>query len=530
MKGNTLVPLVLAAVSVSWTGPSVARGGPDEVRGISQSDCLARAGHLVKVLDDWTQGGRRHVEYNTENFWKALGLKPDDSGSQFRLLQYFVNEDGRSSVPPLRTGCEVRVYQRIKEFVAKRGAGERLGIDRLLTMGLDSCADSSGNANLQIVLLTIHNVERLLARPDAWLGDNLDGSRPGTNEAGHPASDPAYPMIRDMLGFGSSGGKMLPELLNVPRRRQADGPLRPAGQVLITKYTENLYDPSNGVFDTEPGAASAPAKPAESAAEWNGGCHYYFWLGATARTTLGEAVVLGGLRGEMAAKMADNKGAQGAVEVSDFVCGAMFGSEAFKARSKFPPLPGAAVWVLQKPEFEINDPNTNDFVSGNTGSTPTSHWQIDEKGLTFQSKKDGFHLEAVWNQPPPRIRQGDTFVLRIEVTAEGPRKVQASLSPAGPISEWDVEPLEHAGVTQPGPNALLLTLPNGPDNSAKTTATLAANITLSGAGGTVNLATGEGSGARRKVTVNTLFLQVNINNYAKLYWTYLKEGAKPGSF
>jgi hypothetical protein len=187
-------------------------------------------------------------------------------------------------------------------------------------------------------------------------------------------------------------------------------------------------------------------------------------------------------------------------------------------------------WVLQKPEFEIYDPNTKDFVSGNKGSTPTSNWQIGEKGLTFQSKQDGFHLEAVWNQPPPRIRQGDTFVLRIEVTAEGPRKVQASLSPVGPVSEWDIEPQEHAGVTQPGPNALLVTLPNGPDNPRKATATLAAKVTLSGAWGTVNLATGEGSGGRRKVTVNSLFLQVNINNYAKLYWTYVKEGAKPGSF
>ena len=150
--------------------------------------------------------------------------------------------------------------------------------------------------------------------------------------------------------------------------------------------------------------------------------------------------------------------------------------------------------------------------------------------MTFQSKQDGFHLEAVWNQPPPRVRQGDTFVLRIEVTAEGPRKVQASVSPAGPIAEWDFEPLEHAGVTVPGPNMLLLTLPNGPDTPRKTTATLAANVTLSGPWKTVNLATGEGSGGRRKINFNSLFLQVNINNYAKLTWTYLKEGAKPGSF
>jgi hypothetical protein len=293
-------------------------------QGISQAACQARAGHLMKTIDDWTASSGRQVEYSVDGFWKALRLS-NAPASQARLLQYFATEDGSTSVPELRSGNEVALYQRIKEFIAVRGPNDRLGMDRLLQMGLDASGGGGGKVNLQIVLLTVHNVERIMARPQQWSADSQEGTRPGTNQVGHPPNDPAYPVLQDLRGLGSTGGKSLAEMFNIPRRTQSPGPQLPIGEVLKPSWSMTLYDPKAGVFQPQPGAISD---------EWNGGCHYYFWLGALARTTLGVGAIIGGARGELVAKEASGNKAQGEVEVSHFVCGSIFGSEAFKRRNK----------------------------------------------------------------------------------------------------------------------------------------------------------------------------------------------------
>ena len=96
---------------------------------------------------------------------------------------------------------------------------------------------------------------------------------------------------------------------------------KPDGSVYISIWSmEALYNRENGPFQFQPGVINA---------EWNGGCHYYFWIGALARTTLGSGAIVGGIIGEIRAKNAGWNEQQGVVEISHFVCGSIMGSLAF---------------------------------------------------------------------------------------------------------------------------------------------------------------------------------------------------------
>jgi hypothetical protein len=273
-------------------------------KGISEAACQARAGRLMKIVENWTQKGHP-VSYDVEAFWKALG--PEVTYN--KLTQYITVEDG--VVKPIRSGYEVALYQRIKDFIVS-SPSKKIGPNELLQMGLE-VVGQGGRANLQMVFLTIHNVERILARPQQWAGG------PITGDYGHPPTDPAYPILQDIRGIASTGGKTLPEIMNARRR--------PDGSVyLATWCMEALYNRETGPFQFQPGAINA---------EWNAGCHYYFWIGALARTTLGSAAIIGGIVGEIRAKKANNNEQQGVIEVSHFVCGSMMGSLAFSKRNQF---------------------------------------------------------------------------------------------------------------------------------------------------------------------------------------------------
>ncbi len=269
-------------------------------------------------------GDRRHVALlDQERFGQAIGI-PDWNAHRYTLAAYLHLEDGSTPFKPLRTGYEVALYNKIKDFIVNRPPGARLGPDELLRMGLDvTSSQNNGIANLQVTFLTVHNVVRLLARQEHWFGDFPDNRR-GTREVGHLPDDPAYPILQDILGLGTTGGQALPDILHIRHEK--------SGQVFLGKLRPALFDLKDGPFQPEPGAQNAE-KP-EAQAIWNGGCHYYFWVGAVAQSTLGAAAVMGGIRGESKGKEGGSE-QEGAVQLTHFVCGSIFASEVIKNRDKF---------------------------------------------------------------------------------------------------------------------------------------------------------------------------------------------------
>lgn len=341
---------------------------------------------MVKLIEDWMAAHRgKQVVNDVGGFWRGLGMPDNPSRKKsnlVRLAQYLANEDGSTKLPPLRTGKEVALYRHVREFVECGGCtresptrGQTIGMDRLLSWALDDAGTSGGDVNLQSVFLTIHNVERLLARPQQWSGDGVNGLRPGTNMIGHPATDPVRPIIDDLRGLrGLDGGKTFAETMQIRRRPKAEGPQRPAGETLQPLWSMNrLYNSNGGFFQTQPGITSALSTGSplgNLTTEWNAGSHYYYWIGAFARSTAGWEAVFQGARGELDAKAASGntkeercvRKAQGEVEVSQLICGSMFAAEALR-RVKTPQI-GCGLgfeWQLWPGEFWRRKGDTNEF-------------------------------------------------------------------------------------------------------------------------------------------------------------------------
>ncbi len=183
-----------------------------------------------------------------------------------------------------------------------------------------------------------------------------------------------------------------------------------------------------------------------------------------------------------------------------------------------------AEFLLDPLAFETKDATGKEWKEGPTGASPTSKWRIEPEGAWFDSSLDGFHLEAAWTKPPATLKQGDSFTLDITLTADGPRAAQLQISPVGPMSEWELEALAPGpGITKPGFNTWLISIPAG---KGRRTASLRMKVSLPGPWRSVNLATGEGSGGRRPISVDLLPLVLNVNNLARIQWAYVKKGAR----
>ncbi|MBI5623787.1 MAG: nitroreductase family protein [Elusimicrobia bacterium] len=306
---------------------------PTEGVGISDAACSARAGRLMRVLQDWSGEGRRPV-YDPDSFWKTVG--PDQTAARLKLGRHLKMEDG--TVEPVRTGREEAFYNKVKEALLSDPKPGSIGMEELLRMGLDSTVRTDGAANLQETFLTIHNVMRLLARPQQWAGGGMD------TDYGHRSTDPAWPVLQDLRGAMSSGGRSLPDALDA--RRQ------PNGSLMDPTWSLRLFDPDTGPFQPQPGAINR---------EWNAGCHYYQWIGATAHSTLGALAVSYGAWAETGVKQSQDKAEQGSVEVSHFICGSKFAAEAFKdRRGGLAPQPPAA----GKPDCEALNPDGKGLGKG----------------------------------------------------------------------------------------------------------------------------------------------------------------------
>lgn len=130
-----------------------------------------------------------------------------------------LNEEGRGYNPP-RSGREVELYKRIKEAAER---GERIDPEDMLAAALDVCAAGGNEVSLQDAFLTIHNVSRLLARPECWWNDGGWEDQKDLSGIGLPdvklsklhwqggwrgmEKDPLFPIIQDVVGHKSVDGK-----------------------------------------------------------------------------------------------------------------------------------------------------------------------------------------------------------------------------------------------------------------------------------------------------------------------------------
>lgn len=295
---------------------------------------------------------------------------------------------------PRRSGFEVEMYKRIKDFARHRGPNDQLDHNTLFRMGLETCRDADGNVNVLDVLLTVHNVVKLLARAKNWSGgwETMQ-------------DDPVFPILKDLGGLSSvddrptmaelmgnlwdTSSKGTPKKLEdlselraqmaglqakIDREKQVQADLRAAAsgwtpgksrgespaeiaakqfelsqylaaseariaghRSAMAKVQTQLNDPTRMIMQPEFieqyffASENGVFKPPSGGEEYfgNGGCHYYYWLGAFVRAQLGPtahglAIYVEGALKYDEGKLAFNRGL---VQLSHYVEGAAFASD-----------------------------------------------------------------------------------------------------------------------------------------------------------------------------------------------------------
>lgn len=159
-----------------------------------------------------------------------------------------LNEEGRGYNPP-RSGYEVELYRRIKEMAER---GERIDPEGMLAAALDVCAGNGKEVYLQDAFLTIHNVTRLLARPECWWNDGGWEDQKDLSGIGLPdvkiskrhwqggwrgmEKDSMYPIVQDVVGHKSVDGK--PTLAQI--RGETFDRSSPEGEAKFQAYNAKL--------------------------------------------------------------------------------------------------------------------------------------------------------------------------------------------------------------------------------------------------------------------------------------------------
>jgi hypothetical protein len=311
MKACILRPFLgLLMVTGCWL-PALA-GDPCPYKlpaeGITQKDADAQAAALAETVRKFDEEAKKR---GGRVYSSDVGLL--QAASELHNLGKY--EEGASPTPQLRSGHETDFYNTLKAF-ARNNPGQKLGPQDLLNMGLDACADANGNVDLQQVYLTVHNVMRILARPDQWGFDQSKYNK-----------DPAVSAIfNDVLGIKSSDGTaMLPDMMGMNRATK-DGKTLKKGEVYDKIWTlPNLFstEPGKGLFAPQPGVKDFTG---------NGGAHYYFWLGALAKARGGSAAVLTGMWTESRAKRDGGpcEYARGVMQLTHFGAGSKMADAAGK--------------------------------------------------------------------------------------------------------------------------------------------------------------------------------------------------------
>lgn len=305
--------VVLAAGLAPAVSPSLAQPAPLPST-VTAAECDAVANFLTRIVQQWTQQGGRHADFDSTGFWNKVKtpIPTDLWYGKGMLASHLAAEEGLAY--PLRSGFEVAFYERLKARIASASPTARLTLSDLLTMGLDTCADSAGHANVSLTFLTLHNVMRVLARPRAWFDDVWLG--------GWRADDPMLPVLRDLAG---SGAGSLPDLV----KNRFNVKLDRNGAV------ENDFDTSdNGnrywsmrMFGADGAFEGLRGTPDMAS---NGGAHYYVWVGALGQSEIGGAWL--GAWAEWLLKSHAGDRARGNRQIGHFNCGAELADEMYAQR------------------------------------------------------------------------------------------------------------------------------------------------------------------------------------------------------
>lgn len=180
--------------------------------------------------------------------------------------------DGLATLRPLRSGHELELYDRIKNYANSHDIidpNNKISQEQIMTWSLQVCRNQSDNSVcIQDALLTAHNVMRALARPEVAKLESL------------PANDPVRHIIEDSTEQNPKGHQPgLPQLMRA--KYGLKGVNGETGQDLFDR--ENPYS----VF-----------KPNAEDRNSSTGSAYHFWVGAFAASTLSGPVAKGMVWGE----------------------------------------------------------------------------------------------------------------------------------------------------------------------------------------------------------------------------------------
>jgi len=187
------------------------------------------------------------------------------------LAAFIKDEDGAVSI--IRSGYEVELYRILKDRYLNPEIFRPLPISNLFTEAIyailnkDQGDDRNRHVTINIldILLTAHNVTRLLARPEQW-SQTYPKTYAGQNRN---LIDTARPIFQDLMGVRSVD--QYPTFLQYNSKRmyfdhQAVylaffGPRSVYEFFPVAQKTNDEFPPPH----------------------WNAGIHYYFWVGALAQ-------------------------------------------------------------------------------------------------------------------------------------------------------------------------------------------------------------------------------------------------------
>lgn len=287
-------------------------------------------------LDGWSWPVDARVVYDPDAFFDLMGPSTWlPYGRTGTLVQYIRKEDGL--MPPVRTGKEVALYEAIKRVARDANSDwHSLGLRDILALALHASLDQNQRANISIAILTAHNVMRALARPQQWYHD----------DANHPVSDPMYPIFQDLR---SPSAGSLPSIL---KTRRGFGMAADRSGRLLMDWMPRLFSADKGLFKTLDGAENEI---------WNGGAHYYFWIGALAQLHAPSLVGGGGYWWELGLKASAGEYSQGVMQLSHFACGRLLADRIYENSSMFG-TPGAPIRItsVDAPSPAINNAPAED--------------------------------------------------------------------------------------------------------------------------------------------------------------------------
>jgi hypothetical protein len=193
-----------------------------------------------------------------------------------RLAGYIKDEDG--TVPAIRTEFETTVFREIKRRLMAPRSGEKKlrpqSLFWLTVRKMDTIERSRSSKRRYPVialeaLLTAHNVTRLLARPEQWIGTYPYNAYGGDRTI----VDSAFPVLEDLIGRNSVDGQ--PTFYARYKMRQRDP--YPVFERFFNKSGPFYFHaPSRRAVDAETSEPDGFNYPSH----FNAGIHYYFWVGA----------------------------------------------------------------------------------------------------------------------------------------------------------------------------------------------------------------------------------------------------------